>query len=95
MALMRGMRLVPGLAQKPSDPATHALLINSERLDVSPPCGAALWVQRTSTWHGGLTGRPLAAVWGLPRQLDIRGRAGLPILWGRGGLDRTARRPSA
>ena len=37
MALMKGMRLVPGLAQKPSDPDTHALLINSERLDVSPP----------------------------------------------------------
>lgn len=44
-----------GPGAKLSDLATHVLLIDSERLDVSPPCGAALWGQRTSIWHGGQT----------------------------------------
>ena len=35
--------------------ATHAVLHDSERLDVSPPCGEASWGQRTSIGHEGLT----------------------------------------
>ena len=35
--------------------ATHAVLHDSERLDVSPPCVETLLGQRTSIWHEGLT----------------------------------------